>query len=160
MTIEEPCMETSLPAGILQIPFSSSTCTNSLYSLFLWISFSFLFPSHIQLVQSSSRSPHNIPFSGFVSIQLLGRPSNTTSGLTVCLPWGPFNVHISKRRGHYCKWSPLALALWRKWPCLDNGLSQSGGGKKRERHRVRAVCTVTIICVYEKPPDNRGTGGK
>lgn len=62
----------------------------------------------------SSLSPHNIPFSQFVSIQLFGRPSYTLSGLTVCLAWGPFNVHVFKRRGHYCKWSPLALALWRK----------------------------------------------
>lgn len=40
---------------------------------------------------------HNILFSGPVSRQPLGRPSNTLSGLPVCSR-GLFKIHISKRR--------------------------------------------------------------
>ncbi len=68
--------------------------------------------------QSSRRAPpHNFPFGRFVSTQLLGRPSNThthTQDLQYVYHRGHSMLTFSKRRGHYCKWSPLALALWRK----------------------------------------------
>lgn len=118
-------------AGMHQTPNSSSI-------LFL---FRFFLLSHIQhrALVSSLQSVCEHP----ALWQTFKHTVRTYSTFTI---GGHSTFTFSKRLGHYCKWSPLALALWRKWPCLDNRLSERdtewemGGG---------AVCTA-IMCVYEK----------
>lgn len=68
-------------------------------------------------------------------------------------------------RGRYCKRSALGLALWRKWPCLDNGLSQRKTDCEREREcvceteRESSMYSDNNVCLW-KPLDNRVTGRK
>lgn len=83
------------------------------------INFSFSFWSHIQ------RRALDAPLRQRVSTQLLWQTFRHTLRTYSMFTIGGHSMFtFSKRLGHYGKWSPLAPSLWRKWPCLDNRLSE------------------------------------
>lgn len=118
---------TVLPAGIHQIPFSSSTCTNPPLFPFLWIFIPHFFISAAHSARSVDRALaaqlHTISLGVWAPSSLADLQTHSQD-LQYVYHGGHSAFTFSKRRGHYCKWSPLALALWRKWPCLDNRLSE------------------------------------
>lgn len=93
--------------------------------------------------------------------QLLGRPSNTLSGLTVCLPRGPFNGHVSKRRAITVNGVRLHLHCEGNDHVLTIGFFRGKHrvGKKQETGGKKGLSSMhSDHNVFMKPPDNTGSG--